>query len=261
MYSPEQQRSINLVKSVINYKTFQPFYIFKYRTTKNFDNENFLTLILYIIYTTALGQTTFNYQNDFKTILAKSKDSTDKLAYEKLLPRFTKNDTTLSNFEVLALLIGFTAKPAYKPYADLAMESQIYKLNGDNHFQDALTMANNFLKTHPLSVKALFEKSFSFYKLNQQDSADFYLYQGQRIFRAMYFSGNGKSPKTPTFALWPTDGQDYIQKFVGGEIGTMGDGKDKAGNFLDMLEAKFQNGQSIELYFIIQHAAEKMFAK
>ena len=207
----------------------------------------------------ALGQATFNYKEDFKKVLAKTKDHNDSLFYEKLLDRFTANDTTLTDFEVLALLIGYTANPEYKPYQDLDIERKIYKLNGENKYQEGLALANRFLKTHPLSVKALFEKSYSFHKLVRMDSAQKYLYQGQRIFRAMYFSGDGKTKETPTFALGPSDGQDYIRKFVGAKIGVMGSGRDKSGNFLDILEAKFEDGQTMNLYFIIQHAANKMF--
>lgn len=207
----------------------------------------------------ALGQTSFNYKNDFKKVLAKSKDQNDNLSYTKLVKRFSHNDTTLTDFEVLALLIGFTGNPAYKPYQDLDTEREIYKLNGDKKYQEGLDLANTFLKTHPVSVKALFEKSYSFYKLEQQDSSQYYLYQGRRIFKAMHFSGNGKTAETPTFALGPADGQDYIYKFLSGDIGIMGSGQDKNGNFLDILEAKSKDGKEMTLYFIIQHATDKMF--
>ena len=207
----------------------------------------------------AFGQTTFNYNDDFKKVLAKTRDQNDNLSYDKLLKRFTANDTTLTDYEVLALLIGFTDKPAYKPYQDLDTERAIYKLNGEKKYQQGLDSANTFLTTHPLSVKTLFEKSYSFYKLEQQDSAQYYLYQGRRIFSAMYFSGDGRTHETPSFALGPADGQDYIRKFAGATIGIMGSGRDKSGNFLDILEAKFEGGQTIKLYFIIQHATAKMF--
>jgi len=224
--------------------------------------RTFKTLGLFLIFSAgqiAFGQTAFSYKDDFKKVLAKTKDQNDNLSYDKLLKRFSVNDTTMTDYEVLALLIGFTNKPEYKPYDDLTTEREIYKLNGEKKFQEGLDKANLFLKTHPLSVKALFEKSYSFHKLEQKDSAQFYLYQGQRIFKAMYFSGDGKTKETPTFALGPADGQDYIKIFVGEKIGVMGSGKDKSGNFLDILEIKFEDGQTMNLYFIIQHATDKMF--
>ena len=220
--------------------------------------KNIITAILIIISLTSFGQTTFNYQNDFKTILAKTKDATDNFAYDKLLKKYKSNDTTMSDYEVLALMIGFTGKPEYKPYQDLDIEREIYELNGDHKYKEALDKSTEFLKTHPLSLKALFEKSYAFHKLGKEDSAAYYLYEGKRILHAMHFSGDGKTTETPMFALGPADGQDYIYK-AGADIGTMGDGRDKNGNFLDILEAKLNDGTSMELYFIIQHATDKMF--
>lgn len=224
---------------------------------------NKIKIIGLILFLTAgqivYGQTTFNYQDDFKKVLDKTKNPNHNLSYDKLLKRFSANDTTLADFEVLALLIGFTDKPEYKPYQDLEPEMEIYKLNGEKKYQEGLNLANKFLKTHPVSVKAIFEKSYSFHKLGQKDSAQYYLYQGRRIFEAMYFSGNGKTKETPTLSLGPADGQDYIYKFVSADIGSMGSGRDKNGNFLDILEAKFEDGQKVTFYFIIQHATDKMF--
>lgn len=41
----------------------------------------------------------------------------------------------------------------------------------------------------------------------------------------------------------------------------MGSGRDKNGNFLDMLEAIYKDSTSEKLYFIIQHATNKMFSE
>ncbi len=216
-------------------------------------------LLLIVTGQIAIGQTTFNYKEDFQKVLAKTKDQNDNLSYDKLLKRFSVNDTTLTDFEVLALLIGFTDKPDYKPYDDLSTEREIYQLNGEKKYKEGLELGQKFIKTHPLSVKTLFEIAYSYHKLNQEDSVNNYVYQGQKIFNAMYFSGDGKTKETPTFALGPADGQDYIYKFVGADIGAMGSGRDKDGNFIDILEAKFEDGKILNLNFIIQHATDKMF--
>jgi hypothetical protein len=220
------------------------------------------TFGLILIFTTGqimFGQTTFNYKDDFKKVLLKTNDPKDQLSYEKLLKRFYVNDTTLTNFEVLALLIGFTNKKEYKPYQDINTEREIYNLNGEKKYQEALDKGIKFIETHPLSVKVLFEIAYSYQKLEKEDSAKFYSYKGQRIFEAMYFSGDGTTIETPAFALGPADGQDFIYKVVGADIGTMGSGRDKNGNFIDILEAKFEDGKTMNLYFIIQHATDKMF--
>ena len=203
------------------------------------------------------AQSNFNYKKDFKTILAKTKDVNDILHYDKLVSRFKKNDTTFSNAEVLALMIGFTGRPEYKPYDDLKEEDNIYNLNAEGKYEEALIKADEFLGTHPLSLKVIYEKSFSYFKAQNNDSAKFYAKQGQRIFNAMAYSGDGRTKQTPIFALGPTDGQDYIYKFMQGGIGEKDSGYDEDGNFLDILELNFRTGQSYQLFFITQHAVEK----
>lgn len=216
-----------------------------------------LTIFLFVISSIIFGQSSFNYQVDFKKVLTQTKDPNDSLAYNKLLKRFKANDKNLTDYEVLALMIGFTDKPDYKPYSDLEKEREIYNLNDIGKYKKALKMANKFLQKHPVNQQAIIEKSFSFYKLEKKDSADFYLYQFNRIMKAMDFSGNGI--EIPIFALGPADGQNYIRKYLSAGIGTMGTGRDKNGNFLDILGAKFEDGTSKSLNFIIQHATDKMF--
>jgi hypothetical protein len=227
--------------------------------TRTLKPNTIVLLLLLTIEQTTLGQNTFKYNSDFDKVLAQSKDPNSKLYYNKLIKRFTANDTTLTDFEVLALLIGFTDMPDYKPYEDIEKEREIFKCNEENRYQQGLSLANKFLKTHPLSVSAIFEKSYSYYKLGQKDSAQYYLYQGRRILKAMQFSGNGKSAESPIFALGPTDGQSYIHKFISADIGMMGSENDKNGNFLDVLYARYKDGKTLPYYFIIQHAKEKMF--
>jgi hypothetical protein len=228
------------------------------QTTMTHLTKATITTVLIIATLTAFGQTRFNYHTDFKAILAKTKDKSDSLFYNKLLDRFVANDTTLTDFQVLALLIGFTDDANYKPY-NLSPERDIYELNDEGKYTKGLEQGLAFIQDHPLNVKTLFDVSYAYHKLGQPDSAQFYLFKGQRIFEAMYMSGDGKSPETPVFALGPTDGQDFILKFVGGKIGIMGSGRDKNGNFLDILEAELEDGTKIDLYFIIEHATQKMF--
>ncbi|HKR03639.1 MAG TPA: DUF4919 domain-containing protein [Bacteroidia bacterium] len=217
-----------------------------------------LLLILTMTALTAFGQKSFHYNKDFKKILEKTKDANDDLSYDKLLKRFNTNDTTLTDYEVLSLLIGFTNQPAFKPYKDLKTERAIKSLNSEKKYQEALDTANLFLINHPVSQQAIIEKSFALDKLGQEDSARYYLYRFRKIMQAMAFSGKDKEPY---FALGPADGQNFIIKTMSASIGVMGSGSDKHGNFLDILEAKFKDGTSQNIYFIIQHATDKMFGK
>jgi hypothetical protein len=58
----------------------------------------------------------------------------------------------------------------------------------------------------------------------------------------------------------PADGQDFIIKYMEGEIGSMGSGRDNYGNFLDILTLKSKESQksSHNMYFAIQPASASL---
>ena len=217
------------------------------------------TIILVMLVLISFGQeATFNYTRDFKTILAQTKDPNSDLFYDKLLKRFEDDDTTITRPEALALLIGFTDKPAYKPYNILETERLIYSLNDEGKFKEAHDTASLLLKTYPLSFQALKEMSYACEKLGLPDSANLYLNHVARIMRGMMYSGSGKTPETAMFALGPADGQ-HLLLGAGAGLGIMGSGSDKDGNFLDILQAILPDGTKVNVYFNIQHATLKMF--
>lgn len=219
-----------------------------------------LLLLLWLSAFLTKAQVNFNYQKDYDVIAARTADFRDVLFYDKLKGRFTQNDTSLSNFEVLSLLIGFSKQPAFKPKEDYQKEQRIYDLNSESKYQDAITEATHFLRTHPVSQQAIIEKSYAFMQLGKKDSADFYLRQFSLIMSAMNYSGDGLTAVDPIFALAPGDAQNYIIKFLGADLGAMSSSADKAGNYLDKMDAKFADGHITTYFFITQHAASKVFS-
>lgn len=215
-----------------------------------------LTILFIALGLFTSAQSNFNYKRDFNATLAKTKDKNDKLFYDNLLARYLKNDSTLSHAEVLALLIGYTDKPEYKPY-NVAEEKIIYDLNAEGKYYESLIRSREYMKTHPFSLKVLFEISFSYYKAKDVDSAKYYVAQGKRIFKAMAWSGDGKSKSTPMFELNPGDGQEYIYKHIGAGTGEKLTGTDPDGNSLEMVEVVFKVGDAYMLHFLTQHATSK----
>lgn len=203
----------------------------------------------------------FNYIRDYNIILKQTKDPKHKLYYKKLLPRFQANDTSLTDFEVLALMIGYTSDTNFHAYSDISIEREIYKLNAEGKFEKAKEKGNDFYKTHPVNQMTLIELSFAYYKLKIQDSADFFSYKYRRIMDAMALSGKVNSPDSAFFSLTPIDGQNFIKKYLGAKIGTMGSGSDSKGNFLDILGYVGKDNKKedeILFYFNIQHAMKEM---
>lgn len=217
-----------------------------------------ITFLFLLISLLIFSQRNFEYKKDFENILQETKDKNSNLNYDKLLDRFNKIDTTLNDKQVLALLISFTDNAHYKPYKDLEFGRNLYKLNDDQKFDEAIKEGNKFITNHPFDLKTLFELSYAHYKKGNQTLADSYLLKTTMIFKAIIYSGDGKSIDTPMFALNPSDGQDFIRKAFGTKIGKMASGRDKNGYFVDILEMK-DGADSQMLYFIIPHATKKMF--
>ena len=199
----------------------------------------------------------FNYERDYKNLLARTRLPNDALHYNKLLSRFRSNDKTLTVYEILCLMIGYTGTPNYRPYQYIKTERRIKELNDKEQYTEVLKACDTFLTVHPLSQQAIIEKAYAHHKLKQTDSAVFYKEQFARIMAAMDWSNDGRTPETAMFAVGQYDGENFIDKYYHADLGRDGSAEDKDGNLCDKLEMKFRKGgeeQSVTFYFIIQHA-------
>ena len=198
----------------------------------------------------------FTYHSDYPKLLARTQARSDKLYYPELVKRFVRNDSTLTDFEVLALLIGFTADKNYRAYPDLEVERKLYDLNDQGRFREAVRKGRSFNKTHPLNQMTLIELSFAYNQLHMPDSSVYFGRQFHRVMDAMAMSGSGMHPDSALFSLTPVDGQNFILKYLRADVGTMGSGTDSHGDFLDILEyISEEEGAKLPLYFNIQHAS------
>lgn len=213
---------------------------------------------------------TFNYKKDFKSILMNSQDQESNLYYEKLLKRFQDNDSSLTNYETLALMIGYTENPKYKPMEDMEKEVEIFDHNNANEFSEAIEKSKSYLQGHPLSLLVLREISYAYSKISKVyekdmvfDSAiyfnglsSYYMSLNDRIMEAMIFSGKGRTPENPIFSLGLADGEHFIPN-VGYEIEKKNTLWNKNGDFLEHIVA-LDKLTTKDFYFVIQHAKLKI---
>lgn len=222
-----------------------------------------LTVILLTVFSSLFGQGTFDYYRDFKKILGQSQDSTSNYYYPILLDRFNKNDSTLKEIEVLALQIGFTANPHYKPYQNVSTEIKIKDLNRQKKYKDALAACNEFLKTNPVSFTALIEKAVAYKKLGK-DSILFHQEKFMKILKSIMVSGLA-TKESPILVLSPLDEQIIIDQIWGRAIEKISSEKDSNGYLIDIIEIRGENEENEEyknpltVYFNINHAPDKKF--
>ena len=199
----------------------------------------------------------FNYQRDFKTILEKTKDKTSDLYYQKLLIRFLNNDSSLTRAEVLALMIGYTEDRHYKPLKDMEKEQEIYDMNEDGDYQGSLDESKIYLQTHPLSLRVLKERSYSYHQLYKKDSAQYFMDLVDKVMGAMIYSGKGKTPETAIFSLGVIDGEHFINN-VGMTPAHKSVTPPKTKVLMYIVDALSDEGTHTNYYFILQHARDKM---
>ncbi len=198
----------------------------------------------------------FNYQRDFRMILDKTKDKGSDLYYQKLLIRFLNNDSSLTRAETLALMIGFTEERNYKPLKNMAVEQEIFDLNEEGEYEEALAMSKTYLQKNPLSLRILKERSYSYHQLRKRDSAEFFMNQVEKIMNAMIYSGKGKTPETAIFSLGLIDGEHFINN-VGMTPANKTTTSPKSKVLMYIVDAMNDEGVHINYYFNIQHARDK----
>ncbi len=199
----------------------------------------------------------FSYHLDYEKLLKRTRQKNDSLYYPTLLRAFLKNDSTLTVYQMLSLMVGYTGLSGFSPYDDLKTEKLIYKFNDSARYDEVIHICDTFLKTHPLNQQAIIEKSYAFHKLGNADSSRFYKEQFSRIMAAMDWSADGRSPDHAMFAIGPNDGRNFIDKYYHAELGRHSTTEDSQGNFCDMLEIKFKKKgkeESAVFFFVIQHA-------
>jgi hypothetical protein len=203
------------------------------------------------------SQQLFNYKRDFGVILESTKDKSNVLYYDSLLARFNRNDISLSKYETLALLIGYTVDNFYDPYNDMETEKEIFDVNEVGDYETALVQSKDYLQKHPLSLRILKEASYCYHQLGKRDSAKYYMDLVDKIMSAMIYSGKGKSPENPIFSLALNDGEHFVPN-VGMTIVNKSTATSKDKLFMEIIKARSEEGAEIIFYFVIQHAKQKM---
>lgn len=234
------------------------FYHNKIQKKRIMTQRLMLMILMSVIYTSVLAQQKFNYKKDFPKISKESTKKDSRYNYSQLLNAFLHNDSNLSEFDVLALLIGYTKNANYSPYVDIEIEGGIYDLNASGKNRAALELSNSFQKRNPVSLMMNLEKSYAFHKLGYADSSKIYYERYEMLIQAILFSGNGDD--IPYFVLGPSDGQTFIKRYLGGTVTTMGSSFDKDDHHIDVLGMKAKRtGKESVLRFNVNHASEKAF--
>ena len=247
-------RHLNLITFVF----YQKLSILKYAPLKAFITKYCYWFLVFLFTSTISHAQSFNYERDYNSILKQTQTKGDSLNYNRLLPRFLNNDKSLTVFQILALMIGYSGLPEYKPFDDLKTEHTILHLNDSAKYEVAIHLCDSFLHHHPLNQLAIIEKAYAYYKLKKNDSAAYYKKQFANIMAAMDWSGDGRSADKAMFALGLEDGKNFADKYYHADVGETKTVIDKYGNYCSAVKMNYKKDgktDSMVFYFVLQHAA------
>jgi hypothetical protein len=204
----------------------------------------------------------FKFTRDYESILKATKDSKNKLFYDDLFKRFEKADTTLTDYEMIALQIGYTDNPNYWPYQDVELEREIWDLNANKEFDKAKKLLDTLLTNNPFSILGHKEMNYIYRKLGNKELEDIYFKKFNMIVESVLSTGRGTSYESSWFTLSPADGQWIIKIALKQSICFTGSGYDENGNFHDILGiSNADTDECIKLYFNINPASKRILGK
>lgn len=142
--------------------------------------------------------TDYSKITDFDNLAKQTKNKKSPFYYNDLINKFT-SDNELTDEQIYMLLVGFAQQDNYKPYTIEA--DQVYELNEQEKFDEAISKANELLKTNPLLPSLYKELIFAYRKIGNETLAENYQKKLQSILNAMLYSGDGTCDK-PYVAFW-----------------------------------------------------------
>lgn len=203
------------------------------------------------------AQFLFEYHLHFDSIVKLTEDKKSDYYYNDLRANYEAADTSMTAFDMLALMIGETQQDHYYPYDLIFVERDIMNLANKGEYASSLFKCDSLLAIHPLNLTAILHKAFLEDKLGNLSAKEskfkFVLYLD-----VLMSTGDG-TIEAPMMVLGPADGQLLIRYVFGAGIGNMGSGQDAHGNFVDMLEIIKEGEEPAMMYFNIEHSVRRMF--
>ena len=106
-------------------------------------------------------------QLNFNNVLAiGERIKADSTLYPKIAERFTEGDTSLSLEDLQVLYYGSASQPDYDPYREARIIEAADALSRRNKHYESMTLLDNFLKRNPASLRALLDKAYLSWVIN-----------------------------------------------------------------------------------------------
>jgi len=169
----------------------------------------------------------------------------------ELIKRFTKNDSTLSNKEILSLLIEFSKTDSYQPFELMVDEKIILReINEKNDLKSAKIKSKLLIENQPYNLIA--NMGINLYEQIENNKNEYYSNSKyEKLINAILFSGNGSLEK-PFFILSPLDKEIILRLVIPHKSYNRKDIGIDDSNTFDVIEIE-SKGSKRNYYFNVKH--------
>lgn len=173
-----------------------------------------------------------------------------------LSKRFDKNDNTLSDKEVLSLIIKFTNSEKYRPFEMIEKEKNILnKINVESDFLGAKTESIKLLETQPYNLIA--NMGIVLYEQIERGNNNYYSNSKyEKLVNAILSSGDG-SVEAPYFTLSPIDKEIILRLIISEKSYSRVDLGIDDENKLDVVKVEYNNVKKY-YYFESTHLFQQL---
>lgn len=120
----------------------------------------------------------------------------DTTLYHSIERRFAEGDTTLALEDLQTLYYGSSFLPDYDPYREASIIEAADAMSRRNQHYESMALLENFLKKNPASLRALLDKAYLSWVINDSLHTQMNYYRYFRLLQVPLQSGDGKSFET-----------------------------------------------------------------
>jgi hypothetical protein len=190
----------------------------------------------------------------------KTDDKPSSKIYETLLSKLKDGDTAI---DFKALRMSYTETKDFSAYGvDPDMRSKLFKANADKKYADAISVANEILKTNYVDMNAHFVAFIAYRESGDAKRSQFHKAVFDGLINSILDGADGKSAKTAYTVIYVPE-EYVVINFLGYKRGNQALAVEDGHRF-DILTVTDDANKTHKLYFnidIVWKGYEKMFGK
>ncbi|MCH5328760.1 MAG: DUF4919 domain-containing protein [Coprobacter sp.] len=154
---------------------------------------------------------------NLKKIEAAIRDFDSDMYYPALMKRYAENDTTLTLDEFRHLYLGYSFQESYNPYRispHIEKLMPLYTLHEhtEKECNDIIKYATRAIEDFPFDLRQINMLIYAYRQKGMNNTAAIWEYKLRSIVNAILSTGDGKSPQTAWYVIYPTHEYDVVNR-------------------------------------------------